>query len=191
MKPKDRVFTEDEIVRSVIRSMHSGLRIKIILEMKSNLTLAKLMRYLERNYEKKSSTGLCAELTSITQMPNEGLVDFILRCIELREKLILISKTSGEIEYDKVFVSRLLLRSVKRGSESNLILQEKWPLLRAQEETDEDILSPTQRTAADKRDRERNFFKKPSKVKKIVGNPAGSEFDCSDPKKSVAQNPVT
>ena len=175
MKPKDTVFTEDEIVRSVIRSMHSGLRIKIILEMKSNLTLAKLMRYLEHSYEKKSSTDLCAELTSITQMPNEGPVDFILRCIELREKLILISKASGEIEYDKVFVLRLLLRSVKRGLESNLTLQEKWPLLRAQEETDEDILSPTQRTAA-KRDRERNFFKKPSKVKKIVGNPAGSEF---------------
>ena len=114
-----------------------------------------------------------------------------MRCVELREKLILISKTSGEIEYDKVFVSSLFLRSLKRGLESNLILQKKWPMLRAQEKTNEDILSATQRTADDKRDRERNLFKKPSRVKKIVGNPTGSEFDCSDPKKSVAQNSVT
>ena len=117
MKPKDRVFIEDEIVRSVIRFIHSGFRCQM----------------------------------------NDWLI-FILRCVELREKLILISKTSGEIEYDKVFVSSLFLRSLKRGLESNLILQKKWPMLRAQEKTNEDILSATQRIADDKRDRERNLF---------------------------------
>lgn len=61
------------------------------------------MGYLQ-HYEEKSSTDLCAHLTSITEMANEAPVDFILRCIELWEELVLTSKTSGEIEYDEDLV---------------------------------------------------------------------------------------
>ena len=43
-------YSEHEIVSSVIRSMHSGLRLKSILEMKSNLTLATLKGYLQHHY---------------------------------------------------------------------------------------------------------------------------------------------
>ena len=115
-------------------------------------------------------------------MPNEEPVGFILRCIELREKLILTFKTNGEIEYDEVLVSSLFLRF--RDLKNNLILQEIRPVLRSQGVTDEDILSATQRTAVDKEDRARKLSKKPSKVNRVVGNPAGSEFDCSDLEKS-------
>ena len=76
-------------------------------------------------------------MISITQMPNEGPVDFILKCIELREKIVLTSQTSGEIEYDEVIVSHLFLRSVEKRSQSNFILQEIMPMLRYQGETDE------------------------------------------------------
>ena len=93
---------------SVIRSMHSGLRLKSILVMKTNLIFATLIGYLQHHHDEKSSTDLCLQFTSITQMPNEQLLDFILRCFELKEKVILISKSSGEIEHDDVLVSRLL-----------------------------------------------------------------------------------
>ena len=63
------------------------------------------------------------------------------------------SKTSGEIQYDEVLVSRLFLRSVERGLESNLILQEITQVLWSKGVTDEDILSATERAAADKRER--------------------------------------
>ena len=43
-------YIEHEIVSSVIRSMHSGLRLKSILKMKSNLTLATLKGYLQHRY---------------------------------------------------------------------------------------------------------------------------------------------
>ena len=131
--------------------------------MESNLTLATLMGCLQHHYEEKSSTDLCAQLTSISQMPNEGPVDFILRCIELREKLILTSKTSGEIEYDVVRVSRLFLRSVKKGLENNLILQEIRPVLRSQGVTNEDILSATQRVALMRGKEQRIYLKDPVK----------------------------
>ena len=84
-------------------------------------------------------------------MPNEGLINFTLRCIELREKLILIIKTNGELEYE-VLVSCLFFRSVEGGLEIILVLQETRSVLRSQSVTDEPILSVTQRAGADERD---------------------------------------
>ena len=117
-------------------------------------------------------------------MPNERPADFILRCIELRGKLILTFKTSGEIEHDQILVSGVFLRSVESGLENNLNLQEIRPVLRSQGVTDEDILSATKRTAAEERDRARNFSKRLSKVNSVIGNPTDSEFDYSDLGKS-------
>lgn len=86
---------------------------------------------------------MCTQLTYVTQMPNEGPVDFLLGYTELKDKLILTSKPSREIVHYEVLVSRLFLRSLKKGLDSNLILQEIRTVLRSQGVTDEDILSFT------------------------------------------------
>ena len=51
-------YTKQDIFSSIIRSVHSSLRLKSILEMRSNLTLAILMGYLQHHYEEKGSTDL-------------------------------------------------------------------------------------------------------------------------------------
>ena len=76
-------------------------------------------------------------------MPNEGPVDFLLGYTELKEKLILISKPSREFVHDEVLVSSLFLRNLKKGLDSNLILQEIRTVLRSQGVTDEDIFTFT------------------------------------------------
>ena len=101
-------YTEDENVISVIRSIHSGLRVKSILEMKRNLAFATLIWYVKHHHKEKISTDLCTQLTSKIQMSNGGQVDFTLWCIKLNEKLIVVPKTSEEIKCDKVLVSHLV-----------------------------------------------------------------------------------
>ena len=108
---KQSGYSEQEIVSGVIRSMHSSLRLKSILEMKKDLTLPTLLKYLQHHFEEKSSTDLCAQLTNATQTPNETPVEYVLRCIELREKLMLSSKSMGEIEYDADLVFKLFQKT--------------------------------------------------------------------------------
>ena len=69
---------------------------------------------------------------------------------------------------------------METGLESNLILQLIRPVLRSQGVNDEDILSATQTTAADERDRARNFSKRSRKVNRAVENPPAFGSDCSD-----------
>ena len=48
-------YTDDDITISLVRSIHNDLPIKIILEIKSNLSLATRMGYLQHHYEKRVS----------------------------------------------------------------------------------------------------------------------------------------
>ena len=164
---KQSGYSEQEIVSGVIRAMHSSLRLKSILEMKKDLTLPTLLKYLQHHFEEKSSTDLCAQLTNATQTPNETPVEYVLRCIELREKLMLSSKSMGEIEYDRDLVFKLFLRTLERGFENVTILQEIKPVLRGSSVTDEEILAIVQKAAIDERERQRNFIKKGHKVNQI------------------------
>ena len=126
-----------------------------------------LLKYLQHHFDDKSSPDLCAELTACTQMRNETALDFVLRCIELREKLVLSSKTTGEIEYDESLVKRLFVRTLERGIENTNILNELRPLLKSEYTTDEELLEATQVVANSERERKSNFARKSLKINQV------------------------
>lgn len=160
LEARKQGYLEEEIVAGVIRAMHSSLRLKSVLEMKSDLDLLTLMGHLTRHFNEKSTPDLCAQLTAATQMSNESVIDFILRCIELREKLVLSSKTSGEIEYNEALVQKLFLRTLERGLESSAVLQELRPLLKSKTVLDEDLLTAAQKAAMDEKERRLNLIRR-------------------------------
>ena len=108
----------------------------------------------------------------------KDLLIFIVRCIELKEKLILTFIASRQINF--IFFSRLFLVNVIRGLEINLILQEINLVTTPQGVTIEKIFLASQRAATKDKDIARYFSKRSSKVNSVVGNPVGSEFVYSD-----------
>ena len=88
----------------------------------------------------------------------------------MREKLLFLSKTSGEIEYDAHLVQKLFLRTLERGCESVHVLQEVRPVLRHPDTCDEQILSVTQTASVDERKRSKLFSRKAPKVQLFQRN---------------------
>ena len=167
---RNQSYAGSEIINSIIRTMHSSSRLKCILEMKQNFDMPTLLDDLQHCCKEKSTPDICANLTAATKMQNETPVDFDLRCIELREKLLFSSKTPGEIEYDAHLVQKLFLRTLERGSESVHVLQEVRPVLRHPDTCDEQILSVTQRASVDERKRSKLFSRKAPKVQLFQRN---------------------
>lgn len=119
----------------------------------------------------------------------KDLLIFIVRCIELKEKLILTFIASRQINF--FFFSRLFLVNVIRGLEINLILQEINLVTTPQGVTNEKIFLASQRAATKDKDIARYFSKRSSKVNWVVGNAAGSKFVYSDlDKNKCGQNTV-
>ena len=90
-------YDQDEIVNGVMRAMVPSLTLRNVLETTTNLNLDRLLSLLEDHFEEKSTTDLWNKLTSMAQSPEESSYSFLLRCIELRQK-ILIASTKSDIK---------------------------------------------------------------------------------------------
>ena len=90
-------YDQDEIVNGVMRAMVPSLTLRNVLETTTNLNLDRLLSLLEDHFEEKSTTDLWNKLTSMAQSSEEPSYSFLLRCIELRQK-ILIASTKSDIK---------------------------------------------------------------------------------------------
>ena len=99
-------YDQNETVNGVIRAMVPSLTPRNVLETTTDLNLDRLLSFLEAHFEEKSKTGLWSKLTSMAQSPEKSYL-FVLRCTELRQK-ILIASTKSDIKFDKPLLDVLL-----------------------------------------------------------------------------------
>ena len=102
-------YDQAEIVNGVIRGMVPSLTLRNVLETATDLNLDRLLSFLEVHFEEKSAIDLWSKLTSMAQSPEESSYSFVLRCIELRQK-ILIASTKSDIKFDKPLLDKVFCR---------------------------------------------------------------------------------
>ena len=99
-------YNQDEILNGVIRAMVPSLTLRNILDATTDLNLDRLLSFLEAHFEEKSTTDLWNKFTSMVQSPEESSYSFVLKCIELRQK-ILIPSTKSDIKLDESLLDNL------------------------------------------------------------------------------------
>ena len=131
--------------------MSPNLTLRNVLETTSNLSLQRLLQFLESHLEEKSATDLSGKLTSMIQVPEEPEYSYIMKCIEVRQKLQLASSKSV-IKCDKGLVMKLFYRTLERGLLKLYVLQEIKPLLTSTV-LDEDLTTAVSKAAASEKER--------------------------------------
>jgi hypothetical protein len=78
--------------------------------------LPKLRAILRSHFQEKSATELYQQLTTIVQSPEESPQSFLIRTLDLRQKVLFASKEAGvKIKYDGSLVQGLFLHSLETG----------------------------------------------------------------------------
>ena len=114
------------------------LTLRNVLESTLNLSLNQLLQYLKAYFDDRNATDLCSKLTSIVQLLKESEYHYVMRCIEVRKKVILASNKS-DIKYDKELVRKFFYRTLEIGLLSSYVIQEIKPLIRSNA-SNEDLL---------------------------------------------------
>ena len=154
-------YKEDEIVSSVINCMVPSLTLRGVLETTPNLSLA---QFLEAHFNERSAEDLCNAMTSLVQSTDESVYAYVMRTIEIRQKVLLASQKAsgkGEIGFDKDLVMKLFLRTLERIITSQYIVQEIRNLLKSSCTTDEELISAV--TNASALEKERSTFQRGNK----------------------------
>ena len=111
-------YSEQKIVDGVIRAISAGMVLRSYVETFEDLSLERLRKILRNHYGVKNSTELYQSLASISQGPKESPQEFLMRALDLRQK-ILFSGTQDQGEdtlvYETDHVQKLFLRTVETG----------------------------------------------------------------------------
>lgn len=131
-------FPETEIVDAVIRAIVPGMQLRSYLEGKGDLTLPTLRRILRCHYQEKSATELYKRLSSEVQSIKETPQSFLIRALDLRQKILFASQESESgLRYDPVLVQNMFLHTVMTGLQSDNIKRDIQPFLEKEDVSDE------------------------------------------------------
>ena len=97
----------------MISSIVPGLTLRTVLETTPNLTFDRLTQFLEAHYEQKNAQDLCNTMTNMLQFPEESVYAFVMRCLEVRQKILLVSEKSCDLSFSPGFINKLFLRTIE------------------------------------------------------------------------------
>lgn len=136
-----RHYSEIDIIDAVIRAISPGLQLRSYLEGKPQLTLPTLRRILRSHFQEKSATELFKQLASEAQNSKETPQCFLMRVLDLRQKVLFASQESESgLKYDPGLVQRMCLHTLLTGLQNDNIRMDMQPLLLDSETSDELML---------------------------------------------------
>ena len=91
-------------------------------------------------------------MTNILQFPDESVYPFVKRCLEVRQKIFLVSEKSCDLSYSRGFINKLFLRIVERSVSNPFVIQEIKPLLRSENVCDEALLAAIIKASASEKE---------------------------------------
>ena len=105
------------------------------------------------HYNEKTITELYSELGSLVQGNKEGPTDFLIRAMDLRNKILLDSNDTSELKYDPELVHGLFCRSVKTGLRDMCVRQEFKTYIETRDLKDEDLIQALTRIVSRENER--------------------------------------
>ena len=160
----EKKYSEKEIVQSVVRSISPHLQFRSYLESMPELELPRLRKLLRSHYQEKKATELYTNLATMKQEQNESHLDFVMRALDLRQKIIFSSKESeSEIYYEPSLVQALMLHTIQTGLANESIRSQIRPYLEKKGIDDDEIIEKMTVIMSSEQERDQKFQNKQRK----------------------------
>lgn len=148
-------YPEPDIIDAVIRAITPGLQLRSYLEGKENLTLPALRRILRSHYQERGATDLYKQLTSEVQSSKESPQNFLVRAMDLRQKILFASQEAeSSLKYDPALVQSLFMHTVLTGLQNDSIKSDLQPYLLQTNTSDELLLERVNIACANEKERQ-------------------------------------
>ena len=181
-------YTEDELCEEVVRAVSPDLQLRSFLEGKADLTLQSLRRILRAHFQEQDPTTLFNSLSNSSQQSTETALDFVIRLMNLRQKILFVSKeVDNRFEYSEPLLQKQFLHSVVTGLRNESVKNEIKPLLLTDNLSDEELLEFLNKAVSDEKERQLKMKKQISKVDALS---TSDEIRTDKDKKDKKDNPV-
>jgi post-segregation antitoxin (ccd killing protein) len=169
--------SQDNIIDGVIRAVIPSSSLRSYLDGRQDMSLSTLRGILRAHYAEKNSTELYTELASSVQSTKETSSEFLIRSMDLRNKILFASQeNSDELKYSPDLVHKLFSRTVQTGLRDQVLRQEMKTILADNTRTDADLL-----------DELNKIVRRENENKQKVGKTVVAAAKYSEPDSSIAE----
>ena len=117
-----RGYEEKEVIDGIIKCISSSLPLKDYIEAMRESGLETINKILRAHFQEKNASELYTSLTNLVQNANEEPQNFLLRALNLREKVIFASKAgNAKVKYEPAQCQSMFLHAVETGLISNTL----------------------------------------------------------------------
>lgn len=122
-------FTDDEIARGIKKAVAVNCHLRAYFDAVETLELPAMLDVLRNFWQEKSASELFSELGQLTQAATEKTTSFLLRALEIRQRVTVTSAAEGK-HYDQQLLQETFTRAFKTGLREGTIKTELAPFLR-------------------------------------------------------------
>ena len=98
-------YTEEVICAAVLKAISPGNNLRTYLESKPGLDIPSLMGVMRSHFHEKDSSSVFTELSNAAQETSESCLDFVVRIMCLRQKVLVLGSEEG-CPYDSSLVQK-------------------------------------------------------------------------------------
>ena len=137
-----RGYEEKEVIDGIIKCISSSLPLKDYIEAMRESGLETINKILRAHFQEKNASELYASLTNLVQNANEEPQNFLLRALNLREKVIFASKAeNAKVKYEPAQCQSMFLHAVETGLISNTLRTRMRTHLQRPDATDAELIN--------------------------------------------------
>jgi len=167
----DKGYGEQDIVDGIIRAIQPSSKLRGYLEGREDLSLTVIKDIIRTYYKESSATELYQELCVLAQTPKESPQEFVLRALELKQKIIFADKESST-KYGTALIDKLFRQSVETGIRDDGLRVELASVLKSFK-TDEELLQNINDITRKQGERASKINSKEKSVKALLTEPEG------------------
>ena len=119
-------YKEEEIVRAVKKSVSLMSPLRTYFDTQENLKLEKMLEILRNYYHEKDSNELFTELSQLGQKNTEKPTEFLIRAMELRQRLT-SAAAAENAAFDLKLINNTFARACRTGFNNSTIRQHMRP----------------------------------------------------------------
>ena len=137
-----RGYSEREVIDAVIKCISPSLPLRDYIEAMRETGIDAILKILRAHFQEKNASELYSSLANLAQSPSEEPQNFLMRALNLREKIIFASKQGGsKLRYDPDQCQSMFLHTIETGLISNTLRSRMRVLLQKQGVTDAELIS--------------------------------------------------
>lgn len=137
---KKKKYKDEEIAMAIRRAVAPASSLRTYLDSKTDMTLKEMMLFIRSAMKEKSSTEIFQELNNACQADAEDAQKFVLRAMDLRERVTMASKAEGAISYNEDLVQSMFLHSIRTGLQDDAVKSRLESFLGKDAKTPDNIL---------------------------------------------------